>query len=97
AVALEAVLGRALPVPAMVLALLVGILLHPLARQPRFAAGMSWCVKRLLRMAIALLGLRIALGDIVALGLPTAVMVILAMVATLAAGLFLARLLRVAE
>jgi flagellar motor protein MotB len=46
-----------------------------------------------LRIAVALLGLRVALGDIVALGLSTALIVIIAMVATIAFGLWLANFL----
>lgn len=79
------------PVPAMVLALLVGIALNRVAAAPVFQPGLGFCVKTLLRWAVALLGLRIALGDIVALGLATAVMVILAMAATIVAGFALAR------
>jgi uncharacterized integral membrane protein (TIGR00698 family) len=44
-----------------------------------------------LRVAIALLGLRVSLGDIAALGVPVAVMVIAVMGLTLAAGFRLAR------
>lgn len=79
------------PIPAMVLALLIGIALNRLAAAPIFQPGLTFCVKKLLRWAVALLGLRIALGDIVALGLATALMVILAMAATILAGFALAR------
>ena len=54
---------------------------------------MAFCVKKLLRFAIALLGLRIALGDIVALGLGTVVIVVVAMAVTVASGMAFARLL----
>jgi len=45
-----------------------------------------------LRWAVALLGLRIALGDIVALGLATGILVVVSMVVTIAAGFVFARL-----
>jgi uncharacterized membrane protein YadS len=97
-VALAAVIGvpliaRAVPIPAMVIALFIGIVLNPLAQRPLFVPGISFCLKVLLRWAVALLGLRIALGEIAALGLVTALMVIAAMALTVAAGFLLARAL----
>ena len=79
------------PIPAMVIALLLGIALNGLASQRAFEPGLAWCVKKLLRIAIGLLGIRIALGDIVDLGLGVALLVVLAMVLTVAAGIRLAR------
>jgi uncharacterized integral membrane protein (TIGR00698 family) len=79
------------PIPAMVIALLIGIALNPLARRPWFQPGIVFCLKTLLRWAVALLGLRIALGEIAALGASTAILVIVSMAATLAAGVLLAR------
>jgi len=76
----------------MVIALVIGIALNPLARQRPFQPGIVFCLKTILRWAVALLGLRIALGEIAALGLMTAILVVVAMVATLAAGFLLARL-----
>ena len=82
---------KILPIPAMVIALLFGILLHPLARRARFQPGLVFCLKTILRWAVALLGLRIALGEIAALGLGTAALVIAAMGVTVIAGFLLAR------
>ena len=61
--------ARALPIPAMVLALVIGIALNPVASRPATAPGMAFCVRNLLRWAVALLGLRVALSDIAALGI----------------------------
>lgn len=90
---LKALAGGRVGIPAVVIALLIGMALHPLANSRRFEPGMTFCVKKLLRWAIGLLGLRIALGDIIALGLSTALLVIVSMVATVACGFVLARLL----
>jgi uncharacterized integral membrane protein (TIGR00698 family) len=79
------------PIPAMVIALLIGIALNPLARRPWFQPGIVFCLKTLLRWAVALLGLRIALGEIAALGSTTAILVIVSMAVTLATGFLLAR------
>jgi uncharacterized integral membrane protein (TIGR00698 family) len=96
AVAIVAVLAapqvaRAFPIPAMVVALIIGIALNPIAKRATFQPGIVFCVKTLLRWAVALLGLRIALGDIAALGLGTALVVVLAMAVTLVSGFLLAR------
>ncbi|MGL4240695.1 MAG: YeiH family protein [Beijerinckiaceae bacterium] len=77
--------------PAMVIALFIGIALNRLAADARFQPGITWCVKKLLRIAIGLLGLRIALGDILGLGLGTLVLVVVSMVVTIAATIWLAR------
>jgi uncharacterized integral membrane protein (TIGR00698 family) len=90
---LKQLAGGRVGIPAVVIALVIGMALHPVANTQRFAPGMTFCVKKLLRWAIALLGLRVALGDIVALGLSTAMLVVLSMVATVVAGFLLARLL----
>ncbi|TVR07844.1 MAG: putative sulfate exporter family transporter [Salinarimonadaceae bacterium] len=81
-----------LPLPAMVIALLVGIALNPFARREAFQPGLSLAVTRLLRIAVALLGLRIALGDIIDLGAVAALIVIASMIVTIASGFALARL-----
>lgn len=91
AVTAAPVIARAIRIPAMVVALVIGIVLNPLARQPLFQAGIVFCLKTILRWAVALLGLRIALGEIAALGLATALMVVVAMTLTVASGFLLAR------
>jgi uncharacterized integral membrane protein (TIGR00698 family) len=78
--------------PAMVLALFIGIALNRFATDPRFAPGITWCVKKLLRIAIGLLGLRIALGDILGLGVGILFLTIASMAVTIAGTIWLARL-----
>ena len=75
----------------MVIALLIGIALNSLARRPSFQPGIVFCLKTILRWAVALLGLRIALGEIAALGWLTAVLVMVAMIITMGAGFLFAR------
>ena len=91
AVAAAPVVAYVVPIPAMVIALLIGIALNPLAQRAMFQPGIVFCLKSLLRWAVALLGLRIALGEIAALGLPIAILVVAAMAATLVAGFALSR------
>jgi uncharacterized integral membrane protein (TIGR00698 family) len=83
--------AKAVPIPSMVIALVVGIALNPLAARPAVQPGMNFCVKTLLRWAVALLGLRVGLGEIAALGLQTAVLIVVAMAATVVSGFGFAR------
>ena len=83
--------ARVIPIPSMVIALVVGIALNPLAARPAVQPGMNFCVKTLLRWAVALLGLRVGLGDIAALGAETAILVVIAMAATVASGFIFVR------
>jgi len=85
------VAAKVFPIPAMVIALILGIVLNSIAARPAFRPGITFAVKTLLRWAVALLGLRIALGEIVALGFSTAVIVVLSMAITLVSGFFIAR------
>ncbi|MGA7112884.1 MAG: putative sulfate exporter family transporter [Pseudolabrys sp.] len=83
--------ARFVPIPSMVIALVVGIALNPLAARPAVQPGMQFCVKTLLRWAVALLGLRVGLGDIAALGTQTAVLIVIAMAVTAISGFVFAR------
>lgn len=84
-------IATVLPIPPILLALIVGITLNTLGVKPIMEAGLAFSVKTLLRCAVALLGLRIALSDIAALGIPTAILVISAMALTIGAAFALAR------
>jgi uncharacterized integral membrane protein (TIGR00698 family) len=95
--AIRTVSGWTYKLPAIVIALVIGIALNGLAQRAVFEAGMTWCVKKLLRIAIGLLGVRIALSDIVDLGLSTALLVVVSMAVTIAAGVWLARLFQVGD
>lgn len=88
---LEPMIGRLLPIPALVIALVIGIWMHPLTLRPSITPGLKFCVSKILRIAVALLGLRVSLGDIAALGPATAAIVVFAMTATILTGVGLAR------
>lgn len=88
---LQPMLPKWLPLPTMVLALLLGIVLHRSASHALFQPGMRFCVKVLLRWSVALLGLKIALGDIFDLGLGAALVVMLAMAGTMVSSFGLAK------
>jgi uncharacterized integral membrane protein (TIGR00698 family) len=83
--------AKVAPIPNIVIALVVGIALNPIAVRPAVQPGMAFCVRTVLRWAVALLGLRVAVGEIAALGFETAVLVVVAMTATIVASIALAR------
>jgi uncharacterized integral membrane protein (TIGR00698 family) len=97
AISVTAVLGEAalrratggFSLPALVIALLIGMVLSAPARRAVFTPGLVWCVKTLLRVAIAILGLRISLADIIGLGPGTVVVVVGAMALTIASSIWL--------
>lgn len=77
--------------PAMLMALLFGIAFNFLAADARFAPGISVTARHVLRIGVALLGLRISFGMVADLGLPVVGLVIGAVLATIAFGLLGAR------
>ena len=83
--------AHVLPIPSMVIALVMGIALNPLAARPAVQPGMAFCVRTVLRVAVALLGVRVGLSDIAALGPGTAFLIVIAMTTTLASGFVFAR------
>ena len=87
-----AIVYRKITITAPVIALLIGVVLHPVADRPAFTVGTTFAIKNILRWAIASFGLKIALADIIGLGVGTAVMVVVAMAVTLVSGVLFARL-----
>jgi uncharacterized integral membrane protein (TIGR00698 family) len=83
--------SKVAPIPNIVIALAVGIALNPIAVRPSTQPGMAFCVRTVLRWAVALLGLRVGVGEIAALGFGTAVLVVVAMMATIVSGFLLAK------
>ena len=77
--------------PQMVYALFFGVSLHFLAHEPRTRPGIDFCARSVLRVGVALLGLRITLAQIAALGWVTAAVVTAAVVTTIGLGQALAR------
>jgi uncharacterized integral membrane protein (TIGR00698 family) len=83
--------GRVVPIPAMVIALVAGIALSPTAARPLIQPGLGFCVRTVLRWSVALLGFRVALSDVAALGSATALLVVGSMFVTIASGFVFAR------
>jgi uncharacterized integral membrane protein (TIGR00698 family) len=75
--------------PQLLYALFFGISFHYLSQEPRTKPGIEFCSRTVLRLGVGLLGARITLAQIAALGWPTALTVIGAVAATIALGLWL--------
>ncbi|WP_439114917.1 YeiH family protein [Hydrogenophaga sp.] len=84
--------------PVMLLALLLGMSLNFLTQEEggqmnRSATGIDFTAKQVLRLGVALLGLRITAYQVMALGWQPVAMVVLAVALTIVCGIVLARLM----
>lgn len=80
--------------PAMLMALLIGLALNFLSEEARMLPGLDWAARGLLRLGVALLGLRITTDLVTQLGLPAIGLTMLGVAVTIGAGLVLAPLFR---
>lgn len=80
--------------PSMLYAMLFGTALHYLHAEVRTAPGIRFCAGTLLRLGVGLLGARITLSQIAALGWPTVFMTVAGAATTLLMGVAIARRLR---
>ena len=78
--------------PPMLFAVLLGLALNFLRDAPRLDAGIEFVSRTLLRLGVALLGLRITFADIHALGVGPLVLVACGVTATIVMGVLFARL-----
>jgi uncharacterized integral membrane protein (TIGR00698 family) len=84
----------ALPASAMVLAIVLGLILAgPAARRPHWEPGLAVARGILLKTAVALIGLRLSLGEVWSLGSQALPLVLIAIALGLGISLFLYRLL----
>ncbi|MEL6196580.1 MAG: YeiH family protein [Pseudomonadota bacterium] len=79
--------------PAMLMALLLGIAFHFLAEEGRCVSGIEFTAKMVLRIGVALLGVRISLDLVMGLGIELIALVIASVALTIGFGLLGARLL----
>ncbi len=77
--------------PVMLFALLLGMAFYFLSQEGRCVAGIELASKRILRIAVGLLGAQITIGQIMQLGITPVVMVVVAVVLTLGFGVVTAR------
>ena len=72
--------------PAMLYALLFGMAFNFLTEDERFASGIRLASRNILRIGVALLGLRITTGEVMELGWPVVVLIVASVVATVLIG-----------
>ncbi|HSG97853.1 MAG TPA: putative sulfate exporter family transporter [Woeseiaceae bacterium] len=72
--------------PAMLYALLFGMAFNFLTEDERFAAGIYFASRNILRIGVALLGLRITTGEVLELGWPVVALIVAGVVATILIG-----------
>ena len=79
--------------PVMLFALLLGLAMHFLYEAPQHQEGIEFCSKNLLRVAVGLLGVRIAVSDIISLGFIAPLIILFSMALTIFFGVFMAKAL----
>jgi len=79
--------------PVMLFALLLGMALNFLSDETSSGAGIDFSAKEVLRLGVALLGLRITGSQVAALGWHSVAMVVLGVALTILCGILLARLM----
>ena len=72
--------------PAMLYALLFGMAFNFLTEDERFARGIRFASRNILRIGVALLGLRITTGDVMDLGWPVVALIVASVAATILIG-----------
>lgn len=79
--------------PLTLMALLIGLALNFLGQDDRMGPGLGFASRTLLRWGIVLVGARVTVGQIVGLGPMTLLAVVVILLATLATGIIVARML----
>lgn len=80
--------------PPMLIALLIGLAIHFVYDLSKVRPGVEWSARSVLRYGVALLGLKIAVADILSIGLAPLLLVLFAMVVTMVSAVVGARLLK---
>jgi len=89
--------GRSSPVSAAALSVILGLLLSRFAGLSALKPGLDFAVKKLLRLGIILLGLKLAIGDVLKMGAVGIPLVATIVTVGVIASLLLSRLLRVSS
>lgn len=83
--------------PAVLVGLLLGMAVAPVADRPLVAPGLALSAREILRLGVALLGARVTVGEMAALGLWAVAIAIIGLVVCLLAGFALARAARLSR
>ncbi len=85
-------LGEHYGAPTMLYALLLGLSMNFIYDSEQCKSGIDFTGKRILRFGVALLGLRIALGDITAFGWKPLALILVGVISTILIGMLIAKL-----
>ena len=77
--------------PQLLYALFFGVCFHFMSEEAATRAGIDFCARSVLRVGVALLGARITVAQVAALGWSTAALVVVAVVSTIAVGVLVSR------
>ncbi|MEM7329284.1 MAG: putative sulfate exporter family transporter [Pseudomonadota bacterium] len=83
--------------PVMLYALIAGMMVAPLAASQTFSPGTDFTAKTVLKAGIILLGARVTLADLAALGWQTAILVVLAIATTISVGWWIGRKMKLSS
>jgi uncharacterized integral membrane protein (TIGR00698 family) len=83
--------------PVMLFALLLGMAFYFLSQEGACVAGIEFASKRILRVAVGLLGAQITFGEILKLGASSVVLVMVAVTLTILFGVVIARIIGIAR
>ncbi len=86
-------LGQHYGAPVLLFALLLGLSMNFLAAEGACASGIAFCARNLLRVGVAMLGLRITASDVFALGPGPVGLVVITVAATIGMSMLASRLL----
>jgi uncharacterized integral membrane protein (TIGR00698 family) len=86
-------LARHYGAPVMLLALLLGMALNFLSQSPRCTPGIDWTSRQVLRLGVALLGLRVTWSQVTTLSWTSLAFIVVAVGLTIACGIIVARLM----
>lgn len=90
-------LGSHYGAPPMLFALLIGIAFSFLHESEKYSVGIKWTSSFVLRVGVALLGLRLSFGDLVTLGWESAALLLFAVISTIMVGGLVARALGISK
>jgi len=84
-------LSKIIGAPVMLLAIIIGLILHILFSVPPLKPGINWSSRSLLYIGVALMGLRIDVTDLSQAGVLAPLLVLVTLAATLLGGFLIAR------
>jgi len=87
------VIGAQKPVSAVVIAIIIGMIVRSTGGRKHLAPGLSFSVKKILRLAIILLGFDLKLSSVVATGVGTLGVILAAVLAGILSAVYLGRLM----